>query len=275
MTDLPNPTPYTDVNLALQGFASFLRAILGDKITGMYLTGSLALGDFDPDTSDIDFIVLTRSPLSDDELEEIRNLHTMFDRIGSAWTGRIEANYITPDALVPHPLSTASYPQVEKETPLFVAPLESGWIFHLYTLREHEAKVFGADISALISPIDPDDMRRAAAPVAETWLDQSQNDPTWIPWVSEQKYQAFVVLTLCRLLYTLETGKVTSKPAAAHWAVAALDPRWASLIERALANQHAEGQASDSEVAETVEMVGDAVEKFRTWRAEMAGRDSC
>lgn len=266
MTDLPQPTPYSDVNLALQGFASFLRAILGDKIVGMYLTGSLALGDFDHDSSDIDFIVLTKAPISDEELDEIRKLHTLFDNIGSAWTGRVEANYITPAALVSRPISAESYPQVEKETPLFVAPLESGWIFHLYTLREHELAVFGPSIRDMIDPIDPDDMRRAAAPVAETWLDQSQNDPTWMPWVSERKYQAFVVLTLCRLLYTLETGGVASKPGAARWVSASLDPRRTELVERALLDQHAEGQASPGAVAATMEMLRYAAEKFRNWR---------
>ena len=49
------------------------------------------------------------------------------------------------------------------------------------------------------------------------------------------EYQAYAILTMCRALYTLETGAVASKPVAARWAQAALGTRRAVLIERALA----------------------------------------
>jgi hypothetical protein len=48
-------------------------------------------------------------------------------------------------------------------------------------------------------------------------------------------YQTYAVLTMCRMLYTLEAGQVISKPAAARWASQTLDSQWTSLIDRALA----------------------------------------
>ena len=51
-------------------------------------------------------------------------------------------------------------------------------------------------------------------------------------------YQSYVVLTLCRMLYTLYTGSVATKPVAARWALATLDARWAPLIERAWEGRH-------------------------------------
>jgi hypothetical protein len=46
------------------------------------------------------------------------------------------------------------------------------------------------------------------------WQEKARQDPDWIAWVRKRGCQAFVVLTICRLLYSLETGSVTSKPAA-------------------------------------------------------------
>jgi hypothetical protein len=48
-------------------------------------------------------------------------------------------------------------------------------------------------------------------------------------------YQAYAILTMCRALYTLETGAIASKPAAARWAQAALSETRSVSIERALA----------------------------------------
>ncbi|MGH7418156.1 MAG: aminoglycoside adenylyltransferase domain-containing protein, partial [Candidatus Rokuibacteriota bacterium] len=62
-------------------------------------------------------------------------------------------------------------------------------------------------------------------------------DPTRLrdPW-----YQAYAVLTMCRILHTLQLGTVVSKPAAARWAQEALGASWTGLIARALARGMAE-----------------------------------
>jgi len=57
------PTPFSDVNAFLQQFLSHVRAILGSDFVGLYLYGSLALGDFDPASSDVDAVVATATPL--------------------------------------------------------------------------------------------------------------------------------------------------------------------------------------------------------------------
>lgn len=59
-------TPYADVNAVLHDFLVSIQAILGSHFRGMYLFGSLALGDFDPHGSDIDFVVVTDADIADD-----------------------------------------------------------------------------------------------------------------------------------------------------------------------------------------------------------------
>ena len=78
--------------------------------------------------------------------------------------------------------------------------------------------------------------------------------------ISNRFYQPFAVLTYGRMLHTLATGTVVSKPAAAAWAQARLDPRWSDLIQRAVADRpdpsrRARTPADPDDVAETLEFM--------------------
>jgi aminoglycoside adenylyltransferase-like protein/nucleotidyltransferase-like protein len=233
--DQAGPTAYPVVNVALQEFLASVQVILGSRLRGVYLVGSLALGDFDPASSDLDIIVVTDGALVEDRITALRDYHTRFDASDSLWATRLEAVYI-PQADLRVPASAdASYPQVERDRPFFVEPLEPGWSVQRCTLHEHGIVIAGPNPRELLDPVDPDEMRRDGASIVHTWLDQAEHDPTWLDWARPRPYFAFVVATLCRLLYTLETGDVASKPAATRWARQTLDGRWASFIERSWA----------------------------------------
>src|SRR5690242_3275903 len=92
------PTPYADVNAVLAHFLRQIRAVLGGQFRGMYLDGSLALGDFNPQTSDIDFIVTTATTLSDNHFLSLRDLHARFNASDSPWATEVEAVYLPENA---------------------------------------------------------------------------------------------------------------------------------------------------------------------------------
>jgi hypothetical protein len=46
--------------------------------------------------------------------------------------------------------------------------------------------------------------------------------------------QPYLVLTACRILYTIGFGAVASKRRSADWAMASLDPEWTGLIRAAV-----------------------------------------
>jgi Domain of unknown function (DUF4111) len=52
-----------------------------------------------------------------------------------------------------------------------------------------------------------------------------------------RRQQSLLVLSFCRVLHTVATGRVTSKPEAGRWALRTLDPEWAGLVQRALDNR--------------------------------------
>jgi hypothetical protein len=250
MRNSPSPTIYADVNSVLQEFVDNIQSILGDRFMGLYLYGSLAIGDFDPQNSDIDFIVVTRDEIPDDQFESLREMHTRFNKSNSAWSNRIEAAYIPRFMLREPPSPPALYPQIERGTDLIRSPLEIGWAFQRLTLREQGIVVSGLAIHDLIDPIDPEEMRRSAAAIVGGWQDQSRNDRSWVAWAHQRGSQVFIVLTLCRIRYSLETGHVASKPAAARWVEASGGPRWSLLIERALVSPHDEQEMPEVDYRE-------------------------
>jgi aminoglycoside adenylyltransferase-like protein/nucleotidyltransferase-like protein len=269
-----HPTPYADVNDALRDLLARVRATLGTQFVGMYLTGSLALGDFDPAGSDIDLVVVTEGTLSASRIEALRGMHERFAAGASPWAGKVEAVYIPCETLRRAAPDDAGYPQVEKGHGLFVDQLESGWIVQCYILREHGVALAGPDPRTLLDPLDPDAMRRAVLPIPVIWLGLAYHDPAWLDWLRERGNQAFVVLTLCRLLYTLATGGVASKPGAARWAQQTLGGRWTGVPARPLARQHAGTPIPDSDLMETVALIGYTVQQFRQWEARHGGDGS-
>jgi hypothetical protein len=100
-----------DVDWVLRGFLEGAKSILGDEFVGMYLYGSLATGEFSPDRSDIDFVVVTARELSDAHLSALRQLHDGFASSDSPWAIEIDGSYI--------PLHAAhrSRPGVKKTDP--------------------------------------------------------------------------------------------------------------------------------------------------------------
>ncbi|HEU5348640.1 MAG TPA: aminoglycoside adenylyltransferase domain-containing protein [Ktedonobacterales bacterium] len=259
MSEPLQPTPFADVNAVLHDFLAQIGPLLGSHFHALYLYGSLALGDFNPRTSDIDFLVVTDTDIDDNLFAGLRDMHARFNASGSPWANRVEAAYIPEYALRHSSPSAARYPQIETEGGMLVRdPLEAGWVFQRQSLRDYGIVLAGPDPQTVIDPVDLDDMRRAALAITGQWLDQAHHDPEWLAWVRQRNHQAFVVLTLCRVLYSLATGTVTSKPAAARWARETYGEEWATLIAHALAaltGQYLNEEASESEVRETVAFI--------------------
>jgi hypothetical protein len=242
------PTPFADVNAAVEDLRVRIQSLLGRHFLGMYVVGSLALGDFDPSSSDLDFIVVTDTDLADTFVRGLRDLHARFAAGPSPWATKIEAVYIPQAVLRAGARAPGQYPQIEKGTALAPAALEHGWAFQCWTLRERGLAIAGPPPRMLVDPIPAREMRAAVAAIAGEWLDAARHDPTWLPWLRQRRHHAFVIQTLCRMLYSLATGEVTSKPRAIEWARQALGAPWAAFIKPSLATRHQAGTLTPGEV---------------------------
>ncbi|MCP4356727.1 MAG: hypothetical protein GY796_01760, partial [Chloroflexi bacterium] len=83
-------SPYTDINEILNEVLTDTQVILGDGFVGMYLDGSLASGDFDYETSDIDFVAATAVSPSPQQFAELVEMHGRIGKTNSKWAIELE-----------------------------------------------------------------------------------------------------------------------------------------------------------------------------------------
>ena len=225
-------TPFPYVNAVLADLLDRAREILGDQFVGMYLYGSLAGGDFNPQRSDIDFVIVTHDLLAQPMIDDLRQMHRDLAQSGSKWARKLEGQYIPLQELRRYNANGPRLPSIN-EGRFYLAGQGSDWVIQRHVLREQEAIVAGPSIREHIDPVSAADMREAVTAVMRDWWAPMLDDPQWLE--NRPDYQAFAVLTMCRVLYTLEHVTAVSKTTAAQWAVEVLDERWSELIENAMA----------------------------------------
>ncbi|HLF72720.1 MAG TPA: aminoglycoside adenylyltransferase domain-containing protein, partial [Anaerolineales bacterium] len=141
---------------------------------------------------------------------------------------------------------------------LHIMQHESDWVIQRYILRERGVIIAGPDPKTLIDPVSSNALRQAVVDVLPLWLDPILEDPLKI---KSRGYQSFVVLSLCRMMYTLQYGTIVSKPVAARWGQDTLDAHWAPLIERAwLGRQNPSLQAQSEDIDGTLALIRYTVE---------------
>jgi len=249
------PTPYPDVNAVVNELLSGVQSVLGACLVGMYLIGSLAGGDFDPQRSDVDFLVVTEDELTGEALAALQAMHVRMRSKGGPWVSKLEGGYVPRSKMRRYDASQARHPWLGSDGHFAVEQFGSDWVIQCHVMREHAIVLAGPQPRSLMHPILPDDLRRAQrATLREWWAPQLQD----VSRLRSREYQAYAVLTMCRALYTLEHGDVAPKRVAARWAQQTLEPRWPGLIDRALAWPC--GQQPD-ELDETLDFVRYTLER--------------
>jgi hypothetical protein len=248
------PTPYPEVNTLLQELLESVQAILGSHFVGLYLDGSLSSGDFDQD-SDVDFVVVTDDEISGDLFSALQAMHERIATIDSWCATQLEGSYISQRALRRYDPAHTLHPNIERGRGerLKMIHHDEARDIHRHVLRERGITLAGPAPRALIDPVSPTRLRQAMLTLLPGWAAQILREPAQIKY---RGYQSYTVLSLCRVLYTLQYGTVVSKPVAARWAQATLSEHWVPLIERAWAGRHDPGsEASSEDVSETLEFI--------------------
>jgi 8-oxo-dGTP pyrophosphatase MutT (NUDIX family) len=236
-----------------------VRAALGGQFVGMMLYGSLAGGDFDA-ASDIDVLVVTQSDPSDELFAALAALHARLAQGPSPWANQLEISYIPLAALRRHDPAHATHPRLDRgaDERLHWAVHHDDWIIQRHALRQHGLVVAGPAPAELIDPVSPAELRAAMRPLLLMRQQSLRDHPADLNF---RGYQSYVVLTVCRTLYTLAQGTVVSKPVAVRWALATLDARWHPLIERALSGRHEHSGLTADDVSGTLAFVQAALEQ--------------
>lgn len=221
------PTLYPDVNSALNKLLDGIRQILKAKLVGLYLDGSLVIGDYDPGISDIDLVASISGDITDPELSELLKFHSEFAIYNPDWDDRIEVCYITVKALGKVRSETSTIVNISPGEPLHRKESSKEWLSNWYLTREKSITLFGPSPKEIIESISKDEFIQSIVNHVRSW-------DKWLHDMPKNSFaQSYVILTLCRALYTYRNGDQVSKKHAALWAKKEL-PEWQDIIQNAL-----------------------------------------
>jgi len=207
-----------------------IQEALGSNIVGVYLRGSLATGDFDPITSDIDFFAVTERVVSAEEFDRLARLHGQLAEHSNRYGDQLEGAYI--DRVAARRFRPGEqHPTVYRGETFGWREHKENWVLERWVVREEGHALLGPSPKTLIDPISAGEMREAVRAVLKIWTEwvADPDDPDWLLPLS---HKAYVVETMCRALYTLESGELSSKPRAVAWALERVPEPWRSLVER-------------------------------------------
>jgi predicted nucleotidyltransferase len=254
------PTPCPEVDNLLEELLRGIRFLLGNRLVGLYLDGSLACGDFDA-ASDIDFLAVTEEEATEEEFSRLQAMHKRIAADTPRRGAELEGSYISRAAVRRYDPALAIHPNLErgKKAQLKMVRHDEDWRIHYHVVRERGMPLCGPDPKTLIDPVSPDDLRTAMLATLEKWWRPMLSDPAPL---RRRGYQSYAVLTMCRICYTFSTGKVASKSDAALWAKADLDGRFVPLIDRAGQGRLQPDPATGSrEITETQDFIRYALER--------------
>ncbi|MCC7479849.1 DUF4111 domain-containing protein [bacterium] len=223
------PTPYADINALLAQWQAGLLSALGEQVTGLYLWGSLSYGGFIPGRSDIDLQALLRRPLTAPQLDSLEALHQRLQEAYPRWRGRVECAYVPLAQLQSieppeQPRPWWGFDHLYRE-----AGYGHEWLINQWLLHHFSITLFGPPYDSLAPEPALQEVRRASArDFYREWLGKLE-DPQYL---ADSHQQSYLVLNLCRILYSVQGEGPGSKQAAADW-TSVRYPQWAGLIAEA------------------------------------------
>lgn len=221
------------VRRQIQQFLAITQDALQDNLTGVYLHGSLALGCFNPERSDLDLLVITGQPMS---VETKRSLIEALLRL-SRQPAPIEISFLSQQQLIPwrcptpydlhysedwrsrfeHELATDAWRawNDKRQEDIDLAA-------HITVTRARGICLLGQPIAATLPPVPARDY------IAAIWGDflvarsEALNNPPYF------------VLNACRVAAYLLEGRICSKEEGGVWALSIVPEIFRHLILQAL-----------------------------------------
>lgn len=224
---------------------------LGESLVGLYLYGSLVVGDFDDKRSDIDLLAVTRDLLRPETERAIAQMHHSIAQRCPEWQDRLEVGYFPSAVISDFEGPFGDVHRISPGEPFHRTRALPHWLTDLYSVQEHGYVLFGPPTTDVLPPISPTRFRATIQRLVVEWRDG-------VVGVQEQRHQAYVRLTMFRSLYAYQYARQTSKVAAAEW-FAAEFPEWSREAEQAVAWRRSDSATIDLPGAQRTEKLVNVV----------------
>lgn len=222
-----------EIKNEIEAVINLCKTYISDKLTGIYLHGSLAMGCFNPDRSDLDLIVVVKKKIpSETKIEIVKELMNI-----SLKPSPVEISFLTEKNLVreggvfKYDLHYSEYWRKRYEK-LITQTTANIWndesledidlLAHIRVINERGITLLGKDKDFIFPRINDGDYIKAILYDFDDASDGCANKPE------------YYILNSCRILHFLENRYVTSKKEGGEWGQKALPEQFASLAEAAL-----------------------------------------
>ncbi len=220
------PIPDTQLNAVLNELVTSARSVLGENFVAAYLQGSFALGAWDAD-SDVDFLIAIDHEVSAADLPALQSMHARIYDLPSRWAQHLEGPDFPKELLKRGDPARTPLLYLDNTSRELIRSNHDNELIVRWVTRDCGITLAGPAPDELIDPVAADDLRREVSATMRDWAGEIFAGRYAI---HNRWAQPFVVLSYCRMLHTLATGRVGSKRAGAEWAKRALKGRWAGLI---------------------------------------------
>ena len=220
--------PYQNI---LDEFVNITRQIMKEKLTGVYLHGSMSMGCFNPKKSDIDLIVIVDDCISDTQkmqfMEQVVRLNKQAPAKGLE-ISVVKREYCNP-FIYPTPFE------------LHFSPTHLQWFYndpqgyienmkgvdidlaaHFSIINHYGIVLYGEEVEAVFAIVPQKDYIDSICADIENAAEDIIDNPIYI------------ILNLCRILAFLKEGLYLSKEGGGKWAIEHLNLEFSALITDAL-----------------------------------------
>ena len=222
-----------EIDNLINSFVERSKAILKENLVGVYLHGSLAMGCFNSQKSDIDLIIVVNEPLSDAIKKEY--LDMVVEHNAKAPKKGIEMSVVLQKACQPFIYPTpfelhfsAGYLDWYKENPddyiRKMKGTDKDLAAHFTIINKRGVCLFGLPINEVFAEVPASDYMNSI------WYDVEHAKK------EIKHYPMYLTLNLARVLAYKEEGLVLSKKEGAEWAINNLPEEYHPLIRSAFSD---------------------------------------
>lgn len=213
-----------------------LQKPLTSNLVGIYLYGSLAMGGYNPQKSDIDILVVIKNNLTRDGRNKIvNNVLKLSDKVSG---GGLELTVVTLAAMkdfrYPTPVELHLPAGLKEnfltsEVDLTGEVLDEGIAINIAITKQRGFCLFGVPIEEIFPNISREYILRAAIHDFR-WsynnvMKGENNGKCWVP--------SYAVLNSCRILAYIKDGLLTSKEEGGRWGINYLPTEFSPVISAA------------------------------------------
>ncbi|MWC27696.1 nucleotidyltransferase domain-containing protein [Paenibacillus sp. MMS18-CY102] len=228
---------FSPIDEIISLYADSMNRSLPHLLEGLYIYGSIALGDYSLELSDIDFIAITKERLRESEIAALTQVHREIEL--KYKKPNLNGIYLTWNDLGKLPENTKPFPYYcdgrMHESGYFELNLVT-W----YELKAHGIRVIGPEVAALGIEVDFEQLLLR--------MHHNLND-YWRNWIHKSnKRLSFAALALyfrradiewgvlgiTRLYYTFRERKITTKAGAGEYALEVVPPQWHRVIQECI-----------------------------------------